>query len=427
VKAAESPKISPLFRQAVFAQRYRDVFGATLVPMPVSIKLSLCFTLMIVTSATTLAVVGDFSSKARVTGVTAPEKGLVRVVAPQAGVVTHMAVDEGKWVDAGEALLVTSSSLRRSADGKIASSYQVQVEQLEVRRRQLYAEMRKRLEVAEKAASIVSNRIAAMEHEAKSLQVEQRLQAERVSHAEQELRRYEELRQRGFVTDAVVLQKKDLALEQAAKAQALQRSADSVAKEIGIKRLEIGQIRAQAEVDGWALKQALPGIDREKEQLQTQESTAITAPISGRVTSVSADVGQHLTQGQPVLAIVPDGRLNAVLFVPSNAIGHVAAGQRALLRFAAFPYQRYGLQRGTVIEVSRAPMSPTDPLAASWNAGGKYKVVVRLERQSVVAGTDEQAYVPGMQVEADLLQARRKVYQWMFDPLQALAATTRTQ
>ena len=45
--------------------------------------------------------------------------------------------------------------------------------------------------------------------------------------------------------------------------------------------------------------------------------------------------------------------MQAELLAPSSAIGFIHKGDRVLLRYSAFPYQKFGEYWGTVVSVSR--------------------------------------------------------------------------
>ena len=99
------------------------------------------------------------------------------------------------------------------------------------------------------------------------------------------------------------------------------------------------------------------------------------------------------------------------------------------LRYQAFPYQKFGQQRGRVLQVSRTPLSPAElaglnlPVALSQGAGSEplYRITVALERQTVAAYGQEQALAAGMQLDADVLLERRRLIEWIFEPLLSLA------
>jgi len=97
-----------------------------------------------------------------------------------------------------------------------------------------------------------------------------------------------------------------------------------------------------------------------------------------------------------------------------------------LLRYQAFPYQKFGLQAGQIAQVSRSPLQPSElvgvPLAQTLGtAQPLYRITVTLDRQSVAAYGRDQSLSPGMQLEADVLLDRRRLIEWIFEPLLGLA------
>ena len=98
-----------------------------------------------------------------------------------------------------------------------------------------------------------------------------------------------------------------------------------------------------------------------------------------------------------------------------------------LLRYQAFPYQKFGHQRGEVLQVSRSPLQPSElaglSLPASLGAGGEplYRITVTLAQQTIPAYGQPQALAPGMQLEADVLLDRRRLIEWLFEPVLGIA------
>ena len=62
-------------------------------------------------------------------------------------------------------------------------------------------------------------------------------------------------------------------------------------------------------------------------------------------------------------------------------------------------------------------------LPASLSASGEplYRITVTLDRQSVIAYGQPQALAPGMQLEADVLLDRRRLVEWLFEPVLGIA------
>ena len=125
--------------------------------------------------------------------------------------------------------------------------------------------------------------------------------------------------------------------------------------------------------------------------------------------------------------------LQAQLFVPSGVVGYMQAGQPVLLRYQAFAYAKYGHQTGQVVRVTRTPLQASELAALPLtglahkpaDAMGEplYRVAVALDQQSVRAydQAERQPLAAGMQVEADVGLERRRLIEWMFEPLLGLA------
>jgi membrane fusion protein len=79
-----------------------------------------------------------------------------------------------------------------------------------------------------------------------------------------------------------------------------------------------------------------------------------------------------------------------------------------------------------VTQVSRAPLQAADLGGVALPVTGAaheplYRITVALERQDVSAYGQAQALAPGMQLEADVMLERRRLIEWLFEPLLGLA------
>ena len=62
------------------------------------------------------------------------------------------------------------------------------------------------------------------------------------------------------------------------------------------------------------------------------------------------------------------------------------------------------------------------PLAGvSTSAEPLYRITVRLDRQDVPAYGAPQALAPGMQLDADVVLDRRRLIEWIFEPVLGIA------
>src|SRR5690606_32686170 len=127
--------------------------------------------------------------------------------------------------------------------------------------------------------------------------------------------------------------------------------------------------------------------------------------------------------GDPLLTIVPTGApLVAELLAPSAAIGFLRVGAPVLLRYQAYPWQKFGQYPGRVTTISRAALAADDlgQLAPEADAGQLYRVTVAPEAQAVRAYGRPESLQAGMRVEAHVLVDTRPLYQWVLEPVYTL-------
>src|SRR5690606_12489641 len=86
-------------------------------------------------------------------------------------------------------------------------------------------------------------------------------------------------------------------------------------------------------------------------------------------------------------------------------------------------YQKFGHHRGQVARISRSALGPGEMGALVGSAGtGEplYRVTVTLDRQAITAYGRPEALKPGMLVDADILGERRRLIEWVFEPLYSI-------
>ena len=93
------------------------------------------------------------------------------------------------------------------------------------------------------------------------------------------------------------------------------------------------------------------GVTISKLTLTTPDKSGVVT-LSGTVSNRSVKIGQSVSAGQALLTLLPAGdRLEAELLVPSESIGFIAPGDRVLLRYDAYPYQRFGVHTGNIVRI----------------------------------------------------------------------------
>ncbi|MGH8078594.1 MAG: HlyD family secretion protein, partial [Lysobacter sp.] len=249
-------------------------------------------------------------------------------------------------------------------------------------------------------------------------------QRKQVEIASETVARFRKLAAQNYVSQLQLTQQEQASLEQVAQLQALQGQAIAARRNLLQIQQAQRELPAQQSLQAATQMRELAQVDQERLQTQASGEILVNAPVAGLVASRLIERGQTVQAGQPLLSLLPKGsELQAQLLVPSRAIGFIKPGDSVVLRYQAFPHQKFGHHRGTVIRISRNALSPAGlgALLGDAQAGEPYyRVLVQLSAQSITAYGKPEPLRPGMLLEADILGERRKLYEWVLEPLYSL-------
>lgn len=407
-----------LFRQEVLAARHNRWLGPVSVAHGPRVWVLAAVACVAAALVLALLVFGDYTRRTRVVGQIMPSSGLVTVQASTAGVLSEVRVAEGQRVAAGAPLArieVPSGtdgqrSTRAAVDAAIAERASAVADSHEAQ----LAQLRKReTSLAEQREAIVVE-LAALDAEARSREAQLAL-------AEESEARFRRLHERQFVTPAQWQHQQAQVLEQRATLQRIRREASQLRRQWAVLTQEQASLPDQIDALAAAAARDRASLGQERLETTRRNEAVLAAPVAGTVTALLGQPGQSVQGGQPLLTLLPDGaRLEAHLLVPSRGVGFVAPGDRVLLRYQAFPYQRFGQGEGEVTRVSRSALSAGELAALAVGGAAQeplYRVVVRLEREAVQAFGRAEALKPGMLLEADVQGERRALWEWLLEPL----------
>jgi membrane fusion protein len=361
----------------------------------------------------------EYTRKVRVSGVLVPERGVIRLVAPQEALLAERRVAEGARVRAGDVLFVLSLD-RAAASGDTQAAVQ---RTITAREKSLVDAAAQQQALHDSQVASLSRRASDMQREQAALDAELSLSAQRIKLAEEAKARVESLRSDNFVSSAQVQTKVEELLALQAQRQSIERQRAALARDLSALDAQ----RREAPLDN---AKKLGEIERERAELAQQgaesearRSLVIRAPQDGVVSGVIAQPGQTVTPGVALASLVPaDARLQAHLYAPSSAVGFLRAEQPVLLRYEAFPYQKFGSQSGRIEQVSLAPLAPSEVTGLSAvTREPMYRIAVTLDRQDMPTADTARPLVPGMQLEADVPIERRRLIEWLFAPVLGVA------
>lgn len=414
-----------LFRPEVVAQQQSQWLGKVLLAPRLSHTLFAIFAAVSVVGILALLFFGGFTQKARIAGWLVPEQGIVRVFAPRDGRVVRLHVREGTRVEKGTPLALISNEIETRASGETGSEV---IRGLSSRRESLAGEQERRRQIYAQQAGELSARLETLEAEQASIARQMDLQRRSIELAERNAERLRTLLERGFATALRSEQADQDVLEQIANLETLQRAHSAAEREQRVVSAELAQAPLRSQDALALLERDSAELGQEVAEAEAQREFVLTAPQDGIVTSIQATAGGAVGTSTPIFTILPAGsRLEAQLFSPSRAIGFVRPGQTVVMRYKAYPYQKFGTYRGTVMGVSATAVNPAElaqvPLNLVNPAGANepvYRITVRPARPSVIAYGEPLPLQPGMELEADIVLERRRLIEWVLAPLYTL-------
>jgi membrane fusion protein len=419
-----------LFRPEAMAEQQTQWLGTVLLTPRISHVAFAVFALLAAVGLLSLLFFADYTRKARINGWLVPELGLMRIFAPQPGVLVRLYVREGQEVAKGAPLALLSAELQSESVGATRKEI---VRNLSSRRASMEAEKERQRRLYVQQSEELGKRLEAIALERAHIDREIELQVDLVALAEKGAARQRELRAKQLSPEPRLQQAEENKLEQAVKLQTLERSRATIDRETSRLEAEYRDLPFKHQTQVAEIERAIATLDQEIAEAESRREFVIAAPADGVVTAIQAEPGGNANTTAPLLSIVPAGsKLEAQLFSPSRAVGFVRPGQQVLLRYQAFPYQKFGYYEGTVASVSRSAMSPSElpqqmsGLTSLYGANEPvYRITVALARQTAIAYGEPAPLAPGMQLEADVLIETRRLIEWVFDPLFTLTGKWR--
>ncbi len=409
-----------LFRPEVFEHKLARHYGEITMARPFSFWAIGLFALGVAGTVLAFFLLAQYTKRATLNGRLMPVAGQVAIALPQSGRLVQLHVREGQRVTQGQVLF----SLSLDREGARVSHEAEVAAKLALRRMTVDVERSQHEQLAQAEHTRIAARLKSVDSERTQLDRELTTQQTRLSLSQQSAQRYAKLAAQGFVSTVGAQTKDEEVLEQQARLQALERGRTALERESAALAGELAALplRTQTALTGVARTAAT--LAQEAAELQGRRSFVVRAPQSGTVNGLTAQVGQLLTAGQAVATLLPeDDTLIAELFAPSRSLGFVREGQGVLMRYAPYPYQKFGQYKGEVIEISRAAIAPKDLPAGSTTATSNealYRIKVKLAVQTVSAYGTPVSLAAGTQLEADVELDRRRLIEWVFEPLLSL-------
>lgn len=363
----------------------------------------------------------ETTRKASIQGVLVPTTGVIRVYPSQAGVIKEIRVKEGQFVRGGDILFVISSE-RSTSNSR---STEALISELLVQRRDsFYAELKQNKVQLEERRAAQQQRTLDLQREIERLNEQALIQQQRIALSEQTLARFAHLQATNYISIAQLQERQAELLDQRQRLLEIERIRSATHRDLANTRAEEQDITTQALRDENSLRRNAATLEQDLTENTARRETAVRARQSGTITTIAPNLGQTVAPSTSLASILPEGsKLEAEMYVPSRAIGFIKPGMTALLRYQAFPYQKFGQHPARVREVVNTAVSSQElsasaiTMPSTTQSEPVYRVRLELTQQTVQAYGTTMSLRSGMLVDANVILERRKLYEWVLEPL----------
>lgn len=418
-------KAKHLYRPEYFEAQKSDHQGSILIDASLNQHLFVAASVFVLMTIICFVVFAEYTRRDTLNGVVSPTGGIVKIQANDEGYAEKVLVTEGEKILAGAPLYEIKTErydqFGQGVKKRIVTTIENQIALLNERRS-------KEIEKSQHQLEVIDNDLIRLSEEANILKVVVDLSEQELSLAQSLVDKQQVLVNKQFIS-SIELQRQRLELiTLEAKVQNQRLSLQRLGREKANREETRETLQLELEIALQDIDRQLQQIVQNKMEYFFQTDTQIVSPINGVVASIFVKEGHSVNKGQPLLVLIPEGEepVFVELYAPSRSIGFIQEGQDVRLRFDAFPYEKFGVQQGVISSISKsavtAEMLPNSPLIQSQlsrthGGVGLYQVRVKLEKPTITVYGEEQMFVPGMTLTADIELDARKVYEWLLEPL----------
>ncbi|HEM6632508.1 MULTISPECIES: HlyD family secretion protein [Acinetobacter calcoaceticus/baumannii complex] len=415
-------KNNGLFRKEVFDSRKNRFVGNVIVSVPITFKmLALIFGLMGL-ALLIFIFSGEFTKKVRVSGQIMPNDGFVKIYSTRTSIVKDIYVKENDFVKVGQNLLHINNSFFLEDNKDLYDSINYESNQ----RTELFSkEIAKEKTIYENKKQ---NTIKELDYINKEISNANQLfytTKYKLSVANDVYARYKIAHRNNAASLDEVQIKESQTLDLKNQLKQIESELDSLKENLRNKKFEILFLEQEHLKHLTQLKREESEINQEKIQSQSNSDQILKSPIDGKISIINIEKGQTIELNKILMSIVPTNtKLVCFLYVPSNAIGFIKPNTEVSIRYFAFPYQKFGLAKAKVLSISETPIPYQDlnslgliPMQGITSNEPVYIIKASLDKQTITAYGEEVNLKIGMLLEADIKLEKRKIYEWILEPL----------
>lgn len=409
-----------LFRHQAIEYQQTKLQGSVLVVPRLSSRWLALGLVTITLSLIAFAAHGQYARKTTVRGWLEPQQGLQKFYSPSATMrVDQIYVEVGQYVEQGTPLIQLTQNAPQyngiSSTTLLNKEYKKQRD-----------ELTKSIESVKSKTAHRKRDIELKKHnltlQMREIQQLSALNQQQLKLAREQNEKQTTLLHQGYTTQREFDRHLTNLLELEAQTRKLNQQTLSLDMEYASAQGTLENIPLEQDEEIRALRHRLSDIEQKIIQLNSQHTHLITAESSGVVASINIIKGQQVSASLPLASITPyPSQLHAKILVPVRAVTYLENHQDIYLRYDAFPFQKFGLQRGHITLINQDVIIPGEsgPLPIVLNEP-VYLVNAAIDKQAVQSNHTHVPLKSGMTFLVDINHAERSLLEWLFEPLIAL-------
>ena len=395
------------------------------------------------------AVVGQLDIVAVAEGKLIPQSYLKIVQPSEPGIVKEILVKEGDAVRAGQVLMRMDALITDADARSLANDYQrkrATLARIDAEladrpyapaagdppelAREIAAQHRANRGALDAALAEERSRLVKARHEVALAEQVQAKLGEILPHYVAQDQAFDKLAKDGFAGPLMASDKKRERIEREQEAKTQAHLIESARASVQQAETKLAQIDSDYRRQLHAERNEIRGqADRLAQEIAKQTHRQALLELKAGQDSVVKDLATHsigtvVQPGTVLLTLVPqDDTLRAEVWVANDDIGFVRQGHAARLKFAAYPFQKYGMVDGTVLHVSADAADGGAGHATAANGGSGrtaplvYKALVMLDAMELAMDGRRFPLSAGMQANAEILIGRRSVLDYLLSPV----------
>lgn len=407
-----------LYRPEAIAFVGARSLGSVEVSQPISFRLLTAGFLILTLMTLAFLFLGQYARTQAVSGFIEPKEGVVEVRASLSGVIQQVLVRENMLVEKDQPLLLVAGG-KTLYDG--VEENDLILEELIAQQSRIRQTMESTKEKYE--LDMEWNIFKEKSMTAEIVYIEQVIEKQRTRAAmySEDYEAVRSLRAESFVSDADERTARSRYLSEEQTLSSLNQQLLNMNRELEQTRHTIAVQPLEFARESSVMENQLSDLAKEIALVRGQAEFVIKAPVRGRVTALTIKEGSLLGYGALAMNILPlNSDLHAVLVVPSSAAGFLETGQKVMLKYDSFPYQKFGAQEAVVSLVSEASISANEQMGSIITTQPSFVVYADLDSPSIQAYGEDRSIQPGMLLTAEIVLEERTLMEWILEPFYTL-------